>query len=439
MNAPLIALRSDAEELRDAPARLREIPYNYTSFSDREIVIRLPGIQKEGCDGIITSARFILHRMPKFTRTVCLEFFGQVKEALPSIVEIKNYLDARPSGAILAGLEHLDERYLKAVGYATKSKTRGRPKMALFGDIVGDDENAVAEAASHVVRIANARSGEGSIAVSGEARKRFWLDRAGTAAIAKHTNAFKINEDVVIPLDRIGDYCDGIERTNIEISINNKLKLGDALDAFFAGDLPFAQDEEKIDKAELLEDKTIEARRLIAQVRSRWAWLLNHLDAPAITIPSARPLQQGQTHARRRPASCPYPQLRADRPHRRFGERLSALREVQARVFHPRTARQPALFTAQQDPRHVAHRRSLSLRGANAARYFRQAFRRIRRRGRPLHCLPQVPEPVPGGYRLRRCLYRDAQFYEKARQDEIQSRHRRHHAVSQRPIPRPSS
>ena len=27
----------------DAPARLREIPYNYTSFSDREIVIRLLG------------------------------------------------------------------------------------------------------------------------------------------------------------------------------------------------------------------------------------------------------------------------------------------------------------------------------------------------------------------------------------------------------------
>src|ERR1700691_4077112 len=27
----------------DAPARLREIPYNYTSFSDREIVVRLLG------------------------------------------------------------------------------------------------------------------------------------------------------------------------------------------------------------------------------------------------------------------------------------------------------------------------------------------------------------------------------------------------------------
>ncbi len=54
----------------------------------------LPGVQKEGCDGIITSARWILHRMPKHIRTVCLEFFGQARDAIPSIVEIKDFLDA---------------------------------------------------------------------------------------------------------------------------------------------------------------------------------------------------------------------------------------------------------------------------------------------------------------------------------------------------------
>jgi len=34
----------------------------------------LPGVQKEGCDGLITSATWVLHRMPKYMRTVCLEF-----------------------------------------------------------------------------------------------------------------------------------------------------------------------------------------------------------------------------------------------------------------------------------------------------------------------------------------------------------------------------
>jgi FAD/FMN-containing dehydrogenase/Fe-S oxidoreductase len=240
----------------------------------------LPGIQKEGCDGIITSARFILHRAHKHTRTVCLEFFGQVRDAVPAIVEIKSYMDAHPD-ALLAGLEHLDERYLKAVGYATKSKRGTRPKMVLLADVVSDDADAAALAASEIVRLANLRSGEGFIAVSAEARRKFWLDRARTAAIAKHTNAFKINEDVVIPLPRMGDYCDGIERINIELSLHNKLKLLDALDEFFAGELPlYYQDDHQIGDKELLGNRSDEARKLLAEVRKRWQWMNDNLDAP---------------------------------------------------------------------------------------------------------------------------------------------------------------
>ena len=247
----------------------------------------LPGIQKEGCDGLITSGRWILHKMPKHTRTVCLEFFGQARDAIPSIVEIKDFLDAetKKGGAILAGLEHLDERYLRAVGYTTKSKRGVLPKMALFGDIVGDDENAVAQAASEVVRMANNRVGEGFVAVSPEARKKFWLDRARTAAIAKHTNAFKINEDVVIPLNRMGEYTDGIERINIELSAKNKLQLLDELRAFLLkGNLPLGKgddaDGDDIPAAEILEDRVHQAEQLLAEVQARWTYLLANLDKP---------------------------------------------------------------------------------------------------------------------------------------------------------------
>jgi FAD/FMN-containing dehydrogenase/Fe-S oxidoreductase len=232
----------------------------------------IPGVQKEGCDGLITSATFILHRMPKHVRTVCLEYFGDVKRAVASIVEIKDYLDRHPK-AILAGLEHLDERYVKAVGYATKAKSRGRPRMILLGDIVSDDENAAAEAASHVVRIANARDGEGFVAVTPEQRKRFWLDRARTAAISRHTNAFKINEDVVIPLARLGDYTDAIERINIEFSIANKLALCRRLAQLFAGDMPVWGDDDTVDRGtrmELLGDRPARALELVAQVEARW-------------------------------------------------------------------------------------------------------------------------------------------------------------------------
>jgi hypothetical protein len=247
----------------------------------------LPGIQKEGCDGLITSARWVVHRMPKHVRTVCLEFFGNAKDAVPSIVEIKDYLFAlKEQGVLLAGLEHLDDRYLKAVGYSTKSKRAlangsGLPKMVLVGDIVGDDETAVARATSEVVRIANSRSGEGFVAVSADARKKFWLDRKRTAAISRHTNAFKINEDVVIPLPRMGDYTEGIERINIELSLRNKLELADALTAFFArGSLPLGKGDDagEIPSAELLEDRVQQALALLAEVRALWSYWLDHLD-----------------------------------------------------------------------------------------------------------------------------------------------------------------
>ncbi|MES2415495.1 MAG: FAD/FMN-binding oxidoreductase [Pseudomonadota bacterium] len=244
----------------------------------------LPGIQKEGCDGLITSARWIVHRMPVHTRTVCLEFFGNAKDAVPSIVEIKDFMfaeqkrtEALGSPVLLAGLEHLDDRYLRAVGYATKSKRGGLPKMVLFGDIAGDDADAVARATSEVVRIANSRAGEGFIAISPDARKKFWLDRKRTAAISRHTNAFKINEDVVIPLPRMAEYSDGIERINIELSLRNKIRLCDELEVFFrTGNLPLGKsdDANEIPSAELLEDRVGQALALIVEVRELWAgWL----------------------------------------------------------------------------------------------------------------------------------------------------------------------
>ena len=241
----------------------------------------LPGIQKEGCDGLITSGRWVVHRMPQHTRTVCLEFFGNAKDAVPSIVEIKDFMFAeqKRSGVLLAGLEHLDDRYLKAVGYATKSKRAVLPKMALFGDITGDNADDVARVTSEVVRIANSRSGEGFIAISPEARKKFWLDRKRTAAISKHTNAFKINEDVVIPLPRMAEYTDGIERINIELSLANKIKLARELETFFSrGNLPLGKqdDASEIPSAELLEDRVAQALNVVREVRALWqGWLDN--------------------------------------------------------------------------------------------------------------------------------------------------------------------
>ncbi len=243
----------------------------------------LPGVQKEGCDGLITSARWVVHRMPTHTRTVCLEFFGHARHAVPSIVEIKDFMFAeqKRTGTVMAGLEHLDDRYLRAVGYPTKSKRGGFPKMVLIGDIAGDNADDVAKATSEIVRIANSRSGEGFIAISPEARKKFWLDRKKTAAISRHTNAFKVNEDVVIPLPRMAEYTDGIERINIELSLRNKLKLCRELEDFLErGNLPLGKqdDAHEIASAELLEDRVAQALTVVREVQAQWQGWLNQVD-----------------------------------------------------------------------------------------------------------------------------------------------------------------
>ena len=199
--------------------------------------------------------------------------------------------------------------------------------MVLIGDIVGDDDDAVARAACEVVRIANARGGEGFVAVSAEARKKFWLDRKRTAAIARHTNAFKINEDVVIPLPRMGDYTDGIERINIELSIcATSSRCCDALDEFFAAAScrwARATTPARCPSAELLErPRAAGAGSCCARCARAGSWLARRLDAaqadaatrvfraaagpqPARVVEDRRCAQPLQQHLRRR-------RLRAD-------------------------------------------------------------------------------------------------------------------------------
>ncbi len=245
----------------------------------------LPAVQKEGCDGIVTSAVFILHKMPKHIRTVCMEFFGSdMANSVPAIVETIDYLKTQKN-IVLAGLEHLDERYIKAVGYSTKSPKSELPKMVLLADIASDDQDAVAQAASKIVQLANARDAEGFIAVSPEARKYFWLDRARTAAIASHTNAFKVNEDVVIPLDRLAEYTLGIERINIIHSIKNKLKIVQAVDNYLHSDLKITSDNPEFEGSEetrhIIQDKKDAALKLTSEIQLRWNTMIEELDTPA--------------------------------------------------------------------------------------------------------------------------------------------------------------
>ncbi|HQD17026.1 MAG TPA: FAD-binding oxidoreductase, partial [Ottowia sp.] len=100
--------------------------------------------------------------------------------------------------------------------------------------------------------------------------------RKKTAAISRHTNAFKINEDVVIPLPRMAEYTDGIERINIELSLRNKIELADELEAFLRrGQLPLGAG---APARELLDEKVELALAQVRQVRALWQGWLADID-----------------------------------------------------------------------------------------------------------------------------------------------------------------
>ncbi len=242
----------------------------------------LPGVQKEGCDGIITSAVFILHKMPQFIQTVCLEFFSKDSRlSVPAIVETKETILSQ-TGLTLVGLEHLDERYIKAVKYTSKSSRCDPPKMLLLADIAADDEQLLSQVANKIVALANQRDGEGFIATTPQSRKSFWSERARTAAIAAHTNAFKLNEDVVIPLDKLGEYTLGIERINIIQSINNKLKIiqqvSECIQSFLKQYPEIESDPETL---AILKNKQQLAINMLTETQNNWMLLLENIDKPA--------------------------------------------------------------------------------------------------------------------------------------------------------------
>ncbi len=246
----------------------------------------LPGVQKEGTDGFITSARWILHKMPTHGRTICLEFFGAASLAGPAIVDITKFLDTHPKGCMLAGLEHLDDRYLHAVNYPVKSQRNEYPKMVIVGDIVGDDEAALDEIVEQIVQMAEPRNGEGFIARTEEERFQFWHERSKTAAISAHTNAFKLNEDVVIPLDKIGEYTLACERFNIECSINNKLDILRAISDYLSGYISLGKPTMTagVAKETLLAGTVPVALNIVSGAMTRWKFILDNLDRPLVEV-----------------------------------------------------------------------------------------------------------------------------------------------------------
>ncbi|HEY6107162.1 MAG TPA: FAD-linked oxidase C-terminal domain-containing protein, partial [Anaeromyxobacteraceae bacterium] len=210
----------------------------------------LPGVQKEGTDGVIGSAEFILYRAYPHSRTLCLECFGpSFDEASQVIQEIARAMPNRGEEA-LSALEHFDDEYVRAIAYKTKAPRPETPKAVLVVDVVGHTPEQV-ERGLTTIRGLLAAHGNTHLAVARDAAeaRRFWADRKKLGAIARRTNAFKLNEDVVLPLSSLAEFARFVDGMNVHEERHNQQEFSRRAETFLRG-VPPQEDGEWPGKAE---------------------------------------------------------------------------------------------------------------------------------------------------------------------------------------------
>ncbi|MCG8473829.1 MAG: DUF3683 domain-containing protein [Desulfobacterales bacterium] len=219
----------------------------------------LPGIQKEGCDGIITSAKFILYPSFEFKTTFCLEFFGNdMEEASDVVVKISREFKNGGKEALIA-LEHFDDEYMLAINYKMKATRKGSPKAVLLIDMVGHSEEEISRGISRLQALLRPyENTELFVARDEDEATRFWKDRKKLGAIARRTNAFKLNEDIVLPLDAIGAFTKFADTYNLE---ENRYNQADFVDAV----LTYLEHAEPIEDPEWLEARIPKAREICVE------------------------------------------------------------------------------------------------------------------------------------------------------------------------------
>jgi len=182
----------------------------------------LPGMQKEGVDGIITEACFIVHPKPKYSRVMVLEFFGRSMHpaavVVRELVALRNRIRQEGDYAHLSAMEEFNAKYVQAIEYKRKSeKYEGSPISVIILQVDGDDPYLLDKCVGDIVSVVEQQDNVDIIVAADEKEgERFWEDRHRLSAIAKRTSGFKMNEDVVIPMDRIPDFALFLEQINLE-------------------------------------------------------------------------------------------------------------------------------------------------------------------------------------------------------------------------------
>ena len=182
----------------------------------------LPGMQKEGVDGIITDATFIIHKKPQHSRVMVLEFYGrsmhQAAVVIGQIVALRDRIRQDGDYAHLSALEEFNAKYVQAIEYQKKAEGfDGLPISVIILQVDGDEPYLLEKCVDEIKGIVAEQENVAVIAARDEREAElFWEDRHRLSAIARRTSGFKLNEDVVIPMNRIPDFALFLEQLNLE-------------------------------------------------------------------------------------------------------------------------------------------------------------------------------------------------------------------------------
>ncbi len=181
----------------------------------------LPGVQKEGVDGIITEACFTLHDKLAHSRTLCLEFFGRTMHnamlVIKDLVALRDVIRSQGDLVKMSALEEFNIKYVQAIDYRKKSSSyEGMPISVLLVQLDSNDETALENTVASILDIVAPYDNADVFEARDEKEAEvFWEDRHKLSAISKRTSGFKINEDIVIPTDVIPEFALFLEELNL--------------------------------------------------------------------------------------------------------------------------------------------------------------------------------------------------------------------------------
>ena len=137
---------------------------------------------------------------------------------LRELVGLRNRIRQEGDYAHLSALEEFNAKYVQAIEYKRKSqKYEGLPISVIILQVDGDDPYLLDKCVNDIVCVVEEQDNVDIIVAQDDKEgERFWEDRHRLSAIAKRTSGFKLNEDVVIPMDRIPDFALFLEQLNLE-------------------------------------------------------------------------------------------------------------------------------------------------------------------------------------------------------------------------------